>query len=99
MQKTMTSLSRFRSFAFSRFKLNPPTHGPAAALSFFPLLGGSALLLTLSRPSHEVIMAEQTHLQTGMKFPGPFTLVLFGATGDLAGRKLFPSLAGLFAEK
>ena len=35
---------------------------------------------------------------TGMKLPEPFTLVLFGATGDLAGRKLFPSLAGLFAE-
>lgn len=34
----------------------------------------------------------------GMKLPAPFTLVLFGATGDLAGRKLFPSLAGLFAE-
>jgi glucose-6-phosphate 1-dehydrogenase len=33
----------------------------------------------------------------GIKLPGPFTLVLFGATGDLAARKLFPSLAGLFA--
>jgi glucose-6-phosphate 1-dehydrogenase len=32
-----------------------------------------------------------------IKLPGPFTLVLFGATGDLAARKLFPSLAGLFA--
>lgn len=44
-------------------------------------------------------MAEQSPFLTGMKLPGPFTLVLFGATGDLAGRKLFPSLAGLFAEK
>src|SRR5262245_9245054 len=29
------------------------------------------------------------------KTPEPFTLVLFGATGDLAGRKLLPALAGL----
>src|SRR5438105_12725796 len=29
------------------------------------------------------------------KPPEPFTLVLFGATGDLAARKLFPALAGL----
>ena len=27
--------------------------------------------------------------------PQPFTLVLFGATGDLAGRKLLPALSGL----
>src|SRR5947208_8477044 len=31
----------------------------------------------------------------GPKAPEPFTLVLFGATGDLAGRKLLPALAGL----
>jgi glucose-6-phosphate 1-dehydrogenase len=30
-----------------------------------------------------------------LKPPEPFTLVLFGATGDLAGRKLLPALAGL----
>src|SRR5438093_10803598 len=30
-----------------------------------------------------------------VKPPEPFTLVLFGATGDLAGRKLLPALAGL----
>jgi glucose-6-phosphate 1-dehydrogenase len=29
------------------------------------------------------------------KIPEPFTLVLFGATGDLAARKLFPALARL----
>jgi glucose-6-phosphate 1-dehydrogenase len=29
------------------------------------------------------------------KPPEPFTLVLFGATGDLAGRKLLPALSGL----
>jgi hypothetical protein len=27
--------------------------------------------------------------------PEPFTLVLFGATGDLAGRKLLPALSAL----
>lgn len=32
----------------------------------------------------------------GIKLPEPFTLVLIGATGDLAARKLFPSLAALF---
>jgi glucose-6-phosphate 1-dehydrogenase len=31
-----------------------------------------------------------------VKPPEPFTLVLFGATGDLAARKLLPALAGLF---
>ena len=30
-----------------------------------------------------------------VKAPEPFTLILFGATGDLAGRKLLPALAGL----
>lgn len=30
-----------------------------------------------------------------VKQPEPFTLVLFGATGDLAGRKLLPALMGL----
>jgi glucose-6-phosphate 1-dehydrogenase len=30
-----------------------------------------------------------------VKPPEPFTLVLFGATGDLAGRKLLPALSGL----
>jgi glucose-6-phosphate 1-dehydrogenase len=32
---------------------------------------------------------------TGLKHPEPFTLILFGATGDLAGRKLLPSLCAL----
>jgi len=31
--------------------------------------------------------------------PEPFTLVLFGATGDLAGRKLLPALMGLWQGK
>ena len=29
------------------------------------------------------------------RMPGPFTLVIFGATGDLAGRKLFPAVFAL----
>jgi glucose-6-phosphate 1-dehydrogenase len=29
------------------------------------------------------------------RMPGPFTLVMFGATGDLAGRKLFPAVFAL----
>jgi glucose-6-phosphate 1-dehydrogenase len=33
---------------------------------------------------------------TGIAPPAPFTLVLFGATGDLAGRKLFPALYSLW---
>lgn len=32
----------------------------------------------------------------GVQRPEPFTLVLFGATGDLAARKLFPALFGLW---
>lgn len=50
--------------------------------------------ITIAAPRH----VEASPFLTGMKLPEPFTLVLFGATGDLAGRKLFPSLAGLFAE-
>jgi glucose-6-phosphate 1-dehydrogenase len=32
----------------------------------------------------------------GVRLPEPFTLTIFGATGDLASRKLFPSLYGLW---
>src|SRR5262245_14835688 len=31
----------------------------------------------------------------GVQPPAPFTLVIFGATGDLAARKLLPALSGL----
>src|SRR5690242_5678267 len=34
-----------------------------------------------------------------IKAPEPFTFVLFGATGDLAGRKLLPALASLLANR
>jgi glucose-6-phosphate 1-dehydrogenase len=34
-----------------------------------------------------------------VKPPEPFTLVLFGATGDLAGRKLLPALSSLLQSK
>lgn len=40
--------------------------------------------------------ASDSPFLAGIKLPGPFTFVLFGATGDLAARKLFPSLAELF---
>jgi glucose-6-phosphate 1-dehydrogenase len=33
---------------------------------------------------------------TALRPPEPFTLVIFGATGDLAGRKILPALYGLF---
>src|SRR5437867_3715753 len=39
--------------------------------------------------------AQESPFVARTKPPEPFTLVLFGATGDLAGRKLFPALAGL----
>src|SRR5262245_56007432 len=32
----------------------------------------------------------------GVQRPEPFTLVIFGATGDLAARKLLPALYGLW---
>ena len=32
----------------------------------------------------------------GVQPPEPFTLVIFGATGDLAARKLLPALYGLW---
>src|SRR5579862_7653620 len=34
-----------------------------------------------------------------MQRPSPFTLVIFGATGDLAGRKLLPALYALWREQ
>jgi glucose-6-phosphate 1-dehydrogenase len=45
-----------------------------------------------------------THSETSpfvsrVKPPEPFTLVLFGATGDLAGRKLLPALSNLMQSK
>src|SRR4051794_34873815 len=32
----------------------------------------------------------------GVQLPDPFVLVIFGATGDLASRKLLPALHGLW---
>src|SRR5437660_1252458 len=43
--------------------------------------------------------AEASPFVSRVKVPEPFTLVLFGATGDLAGRKLLPALAGLLQNK
>src|SRR5262245_22612201 len=40
--------------------------------------------------------AQASPFITRAKPPDPFALVMFGATGDLAGRKLFPALLQLF---
>jgi glucose-6-phosphate 1-dehydrogenase len=49
-------------------------------------------------PSEAVIHAQTNHAaaSAGVHKPSPFTLVLIGATGDLAGRKIFPALYGLW---
>src|SRR5947208_4832634 len=41
------------------------------------------------------VHAHESPFVSRVKTPEPFTLVLFGATGDLAGRKLLPALASL----
>src|SRR5438477_10790551 len=41
------------------------------------------------------VRSQESPFVARTKPPEPFTLVLFGATGDLAGRKLLPALAGL----
>lgn len=43
--------------------------------------------------------SESSPFVSRVKPPEPFTLVLFGATGDLAGRKLLPALASLLHGK
>src|ERR1041385_3518966 len=40
--------------------------------------------------------AQESPFVSRTKPPEPFTLILFGATGDLAGRKLLPALASLW---
>src|SRR5436190_11704077 len=47
------------------------------------------------RPESRTVPGESPFVSLS-KPPAPFTLVLFGATGDLAGRKLFPALNELF---
>src|SRR5262245_2937949 len=48
------------------------------------------------QPIHPVTESRQSPFVSRVPPPQPFTLVLFGATGDLAGRKLFPALMRLF---
>src|SRR5262245_12079247 len=43
--------------------------------------------------------SQESPFVSRVKTPEPFTLVLFGATGDLASRKLLPALAGLCKNK
>src|SRR5947208_614999 len=45
------------------------------------------------------VHAHESPFVSRVKTPEPFTLVLFGATGDLAGRKLLPALAGLLQSR
>jgi glucose-6-phosphate 1-dehydrogenase len=49
---------------------------------------------TVVRPEAGALHQESPFVSR-TKPPEPFTLILFGATGDLAGRKLLPALAGL----
>src|SRR5947209_4686889 len=53
---------------------------------------------TVVRPQVESHRHEATSISEARK-PEPFTLVLFGATGDLAGRKLFPALVSLLKDR
>src|SRR2546428_6859272 len=45
------------------------------------------------------VRSQESPFVSRVKPPEPFTLILFGATGDLAGRKLLPALAGLLQSK
>ncbi|MFL5330349.1 MAG: glucose-6-phosphate dehydrogenase [Gemmataceae bacterium] len=49
---------------------------------------------TVVHPEHPT--TEMSPAVSRLKLPEPFTLVLFGATGDLAGRKLFPAMLSLW---
>jgi glucose-6-phosphate 1-dehydrogenase len=42
---------------------------------------------------------DQASVSAGVQMPEPFTLILFGATGDLAARKIFPALFDLWRRK
>src|SRR5438874_6144932 len=50
---------------------------------------------TMIAPANEAAVPERSPFLPGVQPPQPFTLVIFGATGDLAGRKLLPALANL----
>jgi glucose-6-phosphate 1-dehydrogenase len=43
--------------------------------------------------------ASKSPFVTDVQRPAPFTMVIFGATGDLAGRKLLPALWALWRER
>jgi glucose-6-phosphate 1-dehydrogenase len=44
-------------------------------------------------------LTQHSPFVSGVGLPEPFVLVIFGATGDLAARKLLPSLAGLWQKR
>jgi glucose-6-phosphate 1-dehydrogenase len=47
-------------------------------------------------PSRPAALPQRSPFIPGVQPPEPFTLVIFGATGDLAARKLLPALFGLW---
>src|SRR5436189_2175299 len=55
--------------------------------------------MTTATITHPEAGAHESPFVSRVKPPEPFTLVLFGATGDLAGRKLFPALQRLLQSK
>src|SRR5712692_9868061 len=69
---------------------------PPCRNSFFE--GKIMTTATVVRPETRPLSQESPFVSR-VKPPEPFTLVLFGATGDLAGRKLLPALAGLLQNK
>src|SRR5581483_3626965 len=67
--------------------------GPSTARS----LTGRALLMTPTQDKEprEPDLSHRSPFVPHGRLPDPFTLVLFGATGDLAARKLFPAVFAL----
>src|SRR5258708_3330699 len=60
--------------------------------------GKTMTAATIIRPE-SLPHAQASTSVSRVKPPEPFTLVLFGATGDLAGRKLLPALSSLLQGK
>src|ERR1043165_2893150 len=54
---------------------------------------------SLTAPSAATPAPERSPFVPGVHLPDPFALVIFGATGDLAARKLLPALYGLWHDR
>src|ERR1043165_3891738 len=74
----------------------PPENALPARLAS-PLLGGYSLMSTETVICSGRVPRMESPFVGKTQMPDPFTLVLFGATGDLAGRKLLPALSRLMA--